>query len=62
MQKCNIWKPESNKNTLPTRLSLINEQQKKKHNIQGDMTLLGKDCEVEKMMMFLREMVKFDEI
>ena len=62
MQKCNIWKPESNKYTLPTRLSLINEQQKKKHNIQGDMTLLGKDCEVEKMMTFLREIGIFEKI
>ena len=29
---------------------------RKKHNIQGDIrTLLGKECEVEKMMRFLRE-------
>ena len=32
---------------------------RKKHNIQGDIrTLLGKNCEVEKIIRFLREMGK----
>ena len=36
---------------------------RKKYNIQGDVrTLLGKDCEVEKMMRFLREIGIFEEI
>ena len=39
------------------------EDSRKKHNIQGDIrTLLGKDCEVEKMMRFLREIGIFEEI
>ena len=34
-----------------------------KYNIQGDIrTLLGKDCEVEQMMKFLKEIGKFEEI
>ena len=33
------------------------------YNIQGDIrTLLEKDCEVEKMMRFLREIGMFEEI
>ena len=35
---------------------------RKEHNIQGDIrTLLGKDCEIEMMMRFLRERM-FEEI
>ena len=35
----------------------------KKHNIQGDIrTLLGKDCEVEKIMRFLKGIGMFEEI
>ena len=34
-----------------------------KHGIQGDIrALLGKDCEVEQMMKFLKEIGKFKEI
>ena len=34
-----------------------------KHNVQGDIkALLGKDCEVEQMMKFLKEIGKFEEI
>ena len=34
-----------------------------KNNIQSDIrTLLGKDCEMEKIMRFLREMGIFEEI
>ena len=29
MQKCNMWKPENNNKTLPTRLPPIEGQQKK---------------------------------
>ena len=51
----------SNNKTLLTRLPPIEEQQK--HNILGDIgTLLRKDCEVEKMMRFLREIGIFEEI
>ena len=33
------------------------------HNVQGDIrALLGKDCEVEQMMKFLKEIGKFEEI
>ena len=36
---------------------------RKKYNIQRDIrTLLGKDCEVKKMMRFLRDIVMFGEI
>ena len=36
---------------------------RKKYNIQGDIkTLLGKSCEVEKMMRFLIEAEMFEEI
>ena len=35
----------------------------KEHHIQSDIrTLLGKDCDVEKMMRFLREIGLFEEI
>ena len=50
-----MWKPENNNKTLPTRLSPM-EGQQKKYNSQGDLrALLGKSCEVEKMMRFLKE-------
>ena len=36
---------------------------RKKYNIQGDIgALLGKNCEVEKMMRFLKETEMFEEI
>ena len=48
--------------TLPTRLPQWRDS-RRKYNIQGDIgELLGKDCEVEKMMEFLKEIVKFEEI
>ena len=56
-----MWKPETNNKTLPTRLPPM-EGQQKKHNIQNNKwTLLATDCEVEKMMRFLREMGMFEE-
>ena len=62
MQKYSTWKPETNNNTLHTRLPPIEEQQKK-YNIQGDIrTLLGKDCEVEKIMRFIKGIRMFEEI
>ena len=57
-----MLKPETNNKTLPTRLPQWRDN-RKKYNIQGDTrTPLRKDCEVEKIMRFLREMGKFDEI
>ena len=42
-------RPETNNETLPTLLG----SNRKKPKIHGDITtLLGKDCEVEKMMRF----------
>ena len=39
------------------------EGQQKEHNIQGDISaLLGKDCEVEKIMRFLKEIGMFEKI
>ena len=62
MQKCSMWKPEPNNKTFPTRLPQWRDS-RKKHNIQGDIrTLLGKDCEVEKKMRFLREIGMFGEM
>ena len=57
-----MWKPETNNKTLPTRLPPM-EGQQKKHNIQGNIrTVLGKECEVEKMMRFLWEIGMFEKI
>ena len=57
-----MWKPEPNNKTFLTRLPQWRDS-RKKHNIQGDIrTLLGKECEVEKMMRFLRERELFEEI
>ena len=35
---------------------------RRKYNIQSDIRTQGKDCEVEKMMRFLREIGIFEEI
>ena len=36
---------------------------RKKYNVQGDLrTAMGKDCEVEKIMRFLKETEMFEEI
>ena len=60
----NMWKPELNNITLPKRQECPQwRDSRKKHNIQGDIrTLLGKECEVEKMMRFLRDIGLFEEI
>ena len=56
-----MWRPETNNKTLPARLPQWRES-RKKYNIQGDIgALLGKNCEVEKMM-FLKETEMFEEI
>ena len=50
-----MWKPETNNKTLHKRLPHWRDS-RKKHNIQGEIrTLLGKDCEVKKLMRFLRK-------
>ena len=55
MQKCSIWKTDTNNETLPIRLSQWRDS-KKKYNIQGDIrALLGKNYEVEKIMRFHME-------
>ena len=39
------------------------EEWQKKYNIQSDIkTILGKGCDVEKLMKFLEEMEVFEEI
>ena len=59
MLKCSMLNPEPNNKTLPTRLSPVEEQQKE---AQYSWTLQGKDCEMEKIMRFLMEMMKFEDI
>ena len=55
-------KPDTNNKTLPYRLPPM-EGQQKKYNIQGDIkALLGKSCEVEKRVRFLKETEMFEEI
>ena len=62
MWNCSIWKPETNNKTLLKRLPQWRDS-RKKYNIQGDIrTLLGKSCEVVKMMRFLKETEMFGEI
>ena len=58
MHKCNMWKPETDNQTLPPI-----EGQQKKYNIQSAIkALVKKDCEVEKKIKFLKEMEVFEEI
>ena len=48
--------------TLPTGMPLL-EGQQRKFNIQVAMkTLLGRDCEVEKIIKFLKEIEIFEQI
>ena len=62
MRKCSMWNPETNNKTLPTKLPLI-EGQQKETNIQGIIRkLLRRDCEVKKMIRFLWEIRMFEEI
>ena len=62
MHECDMWKLETNNQTLSPRVPLLKSQQKKR-NIQGNTkTLLGSDCEVEKVMRFLKDIEIFEEI
>ena len=62
MWKCSMWKPENNNKILPTRLPQWRDN-RKKHNIHGDIgTLLGNDCEVDKIMRFLKGIGMLEEI
>ena len=61
MSKCSLWKPETNNRTLPTRLTPMKGQQKEIQYSGEIRTLPGKDCEVENMIQFLREIDIFKE-
>ena len=62
MQKCSMWKPEANNKTCLQDCSQWRNS-RKKHNIPGDIRRLqGKQCEVEKMKRFLKEIGLFEEI
>ena len=62
MQKCSMWKPETNNEILSTRLPQWRDS-RKKYNNQGEIrTLLGKNCEVEKIMSFFGNIRMFEEI
>ena len=62
MHKCNMQKPDTGNQTLPRGVSPMDEQQKK-YNIGSDIkTLLGKDCKVEKIIKFLRDVDIYEEI
>ena len=55
-----MWRPGTNNKTLPP---MQWRDSRKKYNIQGDLrALLGKSCEVKKMMRYLKEIKKFEEI
>ena len=58
-----MWKPETDNKILPTRHPLM-EDSRRKHNIPCDdiKTLLGKDCEVGKIMKFLKRIGMFEKI
>ena len=57
-----MCKPENDNKTLPTKLPQWTNS-RKKYIIQGDIgTLLGKECEVEKIMRFLKGIGIFKEI
>ena len=52
----------SDKNFIVSKYMNPQWRDRKKNNIQGDIrTLLGKSCEVEKMMWFLKETEMFEE-
>ena len=63
MQKCSMWKPEPNNKTLPTRLP-PNREAAERNTISRmtSWTLLGSDCDVEKIIRFLKEVGEFEEI
>ena len=57
-----MWKPEIYNQTLPPRMpQWINSR--RKYNIQDDIkTLLGRECEVKKILKFHKQIKKFEEI
>ena len=46
MQKCSMWKPEADNQTLPS----MEGQFQKKYILSNIKTLLGRDWEVEKVI------------
>ena len=58
----NNKKPDTNNQTLPCGVLTIKKRQEK-YNIQSDIkTLLRRDCEVEKLMRYLKYIGVFEEI
>ena len=56
-----MQKPETNNQILPPGVSPMDN--KIKYNIQGDIkTLLERDCKVEIVMKFLKDIKMFEEI
>ena len=54
MHKCGMWKPDTANQRLLRGVPSI-ERQRKKYNIKGNIKpLLGKYCEIENIMKFLR--------
>ena len=62
MEKSSMRKPDTYNQTLLSGVPPM-EGHHKKYNIKSDMKVLqGQDCEVEKIMMFLKEIGVFKEI
>ena len=62
MHKCSMWKLETNNKAFAS-LSTSMEEDQKKNNIQSDIIiLLGRDCEVKKVMRFLKDVEVLEEI
>ena len=65
MQKIFFYNYTDTDNQILPRGVTPMEEQQKKFNIQSDiktLTLLGKHCEMEKIMKFLKEIEIFEEI
>ena len=51
-----MLKPDTNNQTLASGVPTMEGHQKKKYNIQGDIRmLLGRDCDIEKVMRNLKD-------
>ena len=62
MYKCGMWKPDTNNQTLTRGVPTIGDT-RKKYNIQSVIRMLmRRNCEVEKVTRFLKEVGIFDEI
>ena len=60
MHKSGMWKSDTNNQKLPRRVP--QKRDTKKYNIQNNIRmLLGRDCEVEKMSRFPRDVEVFEE-